>query len=87
MISSKGIAEAYLTKLTAQLAAIDRGQIDHAVQVVADAWQSGRQIITLGNGGSSMTALHFITDWNKSVFMYGGKPFRGRSLVGLIWGW
>mgnify|MGYP003350228156 CR=1 FL=1 len=29
-----------------------------------------------------MTALHFITDWNKSVFMHGGKPFRGRSLVG-----
>lgn len=81
MISSKGIADAYFTKLSAQLDVIDRDQIDHAVQVVADAWQSGKQIITLGNGGSSMTALHFITDWNKSVFMHGGKPFRGRSLV------
>ncbi|MES2010601.1 MAG: SIS domain-containing protein [Pseudomonadota bacterium] len=82
MISSKGIAEAYLGKLIAQLSTINRDEIDHAVQVVADAWQSGKQIITLGNGGSSMTALHFITDWNKSVFMHGGgKPFRGRSLV------
>ncbi|KJK25729.1 hypothetical protein UB46_03495 [Burkholderiaceae bacterium 16] len=82
MISSKGIAEAYLSKLIAQLSTINRDEIDHAVQVVADAWQAGKQIITLGNGGSSMTALHFITDWNKSVFMYGGgKPFRGRSLV------
>ncbi|WP_316151119.1 SIS domain-containing protein [Cupriavidus sp. BIC8F] len=81
MISSKGIAEAYLGKLIAQLSTINRDEIDHAVQVVADAWQAGKQIITLGNGGSSMTALHFITDWNKSVFMYGGKPFRGRSLV------
>jgi len=81
MISSSGIAEAYLGKLIKHLSAIDRDEIDHAVQVVADAWQAGRQIITLGNGGSSMTALHFITDWNKSVFMQGGKPFRGRSLV------
>jgi len=81
MISSKGIAEAYLNKLSSQLSAIDRNQIDHAVQIVADAWQAGKQIITLGNGGSSMTALHFINDWNKSVFMETGKPFRGRSLV------
>lgn len=81
MVTSKGIADAYLGKLIKQLSTINRDEIDHAVQVVADAWQAGKQIITLGNGGSSMTALHFITDWNKSVFMYGGKPFRGRSLV------
>jgi len=81
MIVAKGIAAAYLEKLTQTLGVIDRNQIDAAVQVVADAWQAGRQIITLGNGGSSMTALHFITDWNKSVFMRGHKQFRGRSLV------
>ncbi|WJF89583.1 SIS domain-containing protein [Paraburkholderia bonniea] len=82
MSAYTGVAETYLTKLSAMLATIDRKQIDDAIGVVADAWQQGRQIITLGNGGSSMTALHFITDWNKSVFMYGGgKPFRGRSLV------
>jgi D-sedoheptulose 7-phosphate isomerase len=28
-----------------------------------------------------MTALHFITDWNKSIFMNTGIPFRGRTLV------
>jgi len=81
MISSKGITDAYLTKLISQLSTINRDQIDHAVQVVADVWETGKQIITLGNGGSSMTALHFITDWNKSVFMSSGKPFRGRSLI------
>src|SRR5579863_6380939 len=76
-----GVAETYFTKLSKLIAEIDRKQIDDAVEVIANAWQQGRQVITLGNGGSSMTALHFITDWNKSVFMYGGKPFRGRSLV------
>jgi len=55
--------------------------VDNAVSVIAEAWRAGRQIITLGNGGSSMTALHFVNDWNKSIFMASGKPFRGRSLV------
>jgi D-sedoheptulose 7-phosphate isomerase len=77
----KGTTEIYFKKLKALLSTIDQSQIDMAVQVVYDAWQRGSQVITLGNGGSSMTALHFITDWNKSVFMSSGKPFMGRSLV------
>jgi D-sedoheptulose 7-phosphate isomerase len=76
-----GTAQAYLSKLTRLLGALDREQVDNAIGVIADAWQAGRQIITLGNGGSSMTALHFINDWNKSIFMSTGKPFRGRTLV------
>ncbi len=81
MINAHGIAQAYLEKLTLLLARIDRQQIDDAVQVVANAWLQGRQIITLGNGGSSLTALHFINDWNKSIFTSSKKPFRGRTLV------
>ena len=71
----------YLTKLKRVLDAMDTTQIDRAVTLIKEAWSSGRQVITLGNGGSSMTALHFIADWNKSVFLSSGKPFRGRSLV------
>lgn len=81
MNAFNGTAESYLAKLTKLLQVIDRQQIDNAVKVISDAWQDGRQIITLGNGGSSLTALHFINDWNKSIFMSSGKPFRGRSLV------
>ena len=76
-----GTAQTYLSKLTTLLESFDRTQVDNAVKVIADAWQADRQIITLGNGGSSMTALHFINDWNKSLFMAKGRPFRGRSLV------
>jgi len=76
-----GTAQTYLAKLNTVLASIDRAQLDNAVEVVASAWQAGRQILTLGNGGSSLTALHFVNDWNKSVFLATGKPFRGRSLV------
>jgi len=77
----RGTAQAYLARLSAVLETIDREQLDNAIEVIAGAWQAGRQIITLGNGGSSLTALHFVNDWNKSVFLASGRPFRGRSLV------
>ncbi len=76
-----GTAQDYISRLSAVLAALDRAQVDNAVNIIAEAWRAGRQVITLGNGGSSMTALHFVNDWNKSIFMASGKPFRGRSLV------
>ncbi|GLV28234.1 phosphoheptose isomerase [Sphingobium sp. TomTYG75] len=75
------VSEFYLNKLGVALNNLDRAEIDKGVEMVRDAWDRGAQIITLGNGGSSMTALHFITDWNKMVYLKHGKPFRGRSLV------
>lgn len=71
----------YIEKLTEVFNRLDHVNIDNAVSLIDEAWQKGQQIITLGNGGSSLTALHFINDWNKSIFLEGGKPFRGRSLV------
>lgn len=80
MEAYSGFAAAYFSKLGTILDRMDRGSIDNGIAVIAKAWQEGRQIITLGNGGSAMTALHFITDWNKSVYLANGIPFRGRSL-------
>lgn len=76
-----GTTEKYFSKFGELLERIDVAQLDHAVEVVATAWEKGAQIITLGNGGSSMTALHYITDWNKSIFIKTGKKFMGRTLV------
>jgi D-sedoheptulose 7-phosphate isomerase len=74
-------SESYLSKLASCLDRLDRKQVDAAIEVIRGAWLSGRQIITLGNGGSAMTALHFITDWNKMIYLATGRPFRGRTLV------
>jgi D-sedoheptulose 7-phosphate isomerase len=76
-----GYSSSYISKLTETLNCLNHVSIDNAVNLIAEAWDNGKQIITLGNGGSSLTALHFINDWNKSVFIAGGKPFRGRSLL------
>jgi D-sedoheptulose 7-phosphate isomerase len=74
-------ANSYLGKLIKVLETANEEQIDNAVEVIAETWKSGKQIITLGNGGSSMTALHMITDWNKMIYLSSGIPFRGRSLI------
>lgn len=71
----------YLNRLIEQIKSVNINEVDFAIDLIIKTWQSGNQIITLGNGGSSMTALHMITDWNKMVFIKTGKPFRGRSLV------
>lgn len=77
----------YFDKLSRLLAEIDRKEFDHGIEIVRSAWERGAQIIAFGNGGSAITALHYITDWNKSIFLSTGKPFYGRTLldnIGLI---
>lgn len=71
----------YVEKLKIVLDSLDITEIENAIDLISSKWKEGKQIITLGNGGSSMTALHFITDWNKSIFLSSGIPFRGRTLV------
>ena len=77
----EGKADAYLTSLTRALSELDKTQIDVALEVISDAWERGAQIITCGNGGSAMTAQHFITDWAKMIPASTGKSFLGRSLL------
>ena len=74
-------ASGYTKKLGELLGRLDFAAIDAGVDLIEKAWRDGKQIIALGNGGSSLTALHFINDWNKSVFLSSVIPFRGRTLV------
>lgn len=71
----------YFEKLKKVINELDFASIDNVVKLFREAWLSDKQVIILGNGGSSMTALHITTDLNKSPFLATGKRFRGRSLV------
>ena len=80
-------SRAYGLRLIRLLKNLDYDQINNAVELIRSKWKEGKQIITLGNGGSSLTALHFINDWNKSIFLSHKQQFRGRSLldnIGLV---
>jgi D-sedoheptulose 7-phosphate isomerase len=57
------------------------------IDCVQRAFDTGRQIITCGNGGSAYAASHYITDWNKMISLATGRKFRGVSLcdnIGLV---
>ena len=81
MKTNNGNSKDYCTRLVSLLERLDYKSIDTAIDLIEHTWKSGKQIITLGNGGSALTALHFINDWNKSIFLSSGIPFRGRTLV------
>jgi D-sedoheptulose 7-phosphate isomerase len=81
MTITPSVSDDYLRRLALVLDSLDRAALDRGVAMVDAAWKRGGQIITLGNGGSSLTALHFITDWSKSIPAACGRPFYGRSLI------
>lgn len=66
---------------------LDIASFQKGIEIIQGVFESGKKIITCGNGGSASTASHYITDWNKMVNLATGKKFRGLSLcdnVGLI---
>jgi D-sedoheptulose 7-phosphate isomerase len=79
--------QTYVTRLARVISELKLNEIDKAIEMIEAAWKGGHQVICLGNGGSSLTALHYINDWNKSIYLSTGIPFRGRTLcdnVGLL---
>jgi D-sedoheptulose 7-phosphate isomerase len=74
-------AAEYCDRLQTALKDIDLEGIADVIGLIDTAWREGRQIIVFGNGGSALTALHYITDWNKSIPLMTGRAFRGRTLV------
>ena len=80
-IQTGGFSQNYFDRLKRAIDVLDMDEVDAAIERIRLAWQAGRQIITLGNGGSGLSALHFIMDWNKGVYTVTGVPFRGRTLV------
>jgi D-sedoheptulose 7-phosphate isomerase len=77
----------YLEAHQALAGKINKTSLERSIELVRNTFESGKKIITCGNGGSASTASHYITDWNKMVNLATGRPFRGVSLcdnVGLI---
>lgn len=84
---TSGLTGNYLGRLSRVIDAIDLAAFDHAISLIRDAWERGQQIIVFGNGGSALTAEHYVTDWGKGVYLSTGRPFRGVCLsenMGLI---
>lgn len=60
-------ADAYLVRLQEELARVDRAALGRWADLIYNAWEQGRFVFLLGNGGSGTTASHMSEDLGKST--------------------
>jgi D-sedoheptulose 7-phosphate isomerase len=73
--------DGYLLEVADVAGKLDRGVIDHAIEIFFEAWKNDNQIFVIGNGGSASTATHFACDLNKWVSDNAERKFRAFALV------
>lgn len=64
--SSLGLDD-YLARLTDEIARIDRASVERWSDLIYEAWDEGRFVFVIGNGGAASTASHFAEDFGKSL--------------------
>ena len=70
----------YCTGLSKTLESVSPERFEEFVHLLENAYQEGRQVFLMGNGGSGSTASHFASDLNKGVSYGRQKRFRAISL-------
>jgi D-sedoheptulose 7-phosphate isomerase len=88
---TRGYVASYLDTLTALLAQLDSALVAQVVALLYDCWQHDRRLVFCGNGGSASTSTHMVCDFQKNIWLEGGKPFEVVSLTDspallLAWG-
>ncbi|MBU4492080.1 MAG: SIS domain-containing protein [Euryarchaeota archaeon] len=66
----------YLSELQKALEAVSMDRFEEMVNVILDAYENGRLIFVMGNGGSGATASHFACDINKGACFDLEKRFK-----------
>jgi len=64
--SSLGLDD-YLARLTVEISKIDRASVERWSDLIYQAWNQGRFVFVIGNGGAASTASHFAEDFGKSL--------------------
>jgi D-sedoheptulose 7-phosphate isomerase len=71
----------YISRLQRLLEKIDAGEVSKVAEVLLDAYEKGRGVFIIGNGGSAATASHFACDLVKTVAKKTPLKFRVQSLT------
>jgi len=77
----------YIAQHNQVMSALDVAELEVAIELIREKAFAGKKIAVCGNGGSALSASHYITDWNKMVNLETGERFNGVCLsdnVGLI---
>ncbi len=66
----------YSSELKAVIDSVDKSQIVRFVDLLLKHYENESHIFTFGNGGSGLTASHFVCDFNKGVSLDLDKKFK-----------
>ena len=81
LLKQIGHAQKYLTGMAALLQEVSTEEIENATELLWDNYRGGRRAVFCGNGGSAATASHLPADFQKNMFLHGGRPWECMSLV------
>lgn len=74
------LVQQYVDQLSYALDRIPVDSIQKAIFEIDKVIHNGNSVFTCGNGGSALTASHFVTDWSKMCWTNKGRPFRAYCL-------
>lgn len=66
----------YFSRLKNTIDAINLDEVNQLMNILMDAYENGKQIFIMGNGGSAATASHFVCDFNKGLSYGKEKRFK-----------
>lgn len=73
--------KSYISKLQKAIDSLDLEDIRKVINLIMEAYHSGRQIFVFGNGGSASTASHFAGDLSKNTIVEGKPRMKIMSLT------
>jgi len=74
--SNQTFIESYLEDMKEVVDKLSVDKIDRIIELLFSAWEEGRTIFVMGNGGSASTATHFACDLSKRTIVDGKKRFK-----------
>ena len=74
----------YLRKMAALLHEVSVEEVENALALFWENYQNGRRVVFCGNGGSAASASHLPADFQKNMYLHGGRPWECMSLVDSI---
>lgn len=82
--ATKGVAnyiDSYLDVLKSLLDSLDTRVLENVTELLFATWKEDRRLILCGNGGSGSTSSHLVCDFQKNIYLDGGKPFEVVALT------
>lgn len=80
-VKSPNVVDAYFEAVEELAQLLPRRDIQLVVDILYEAWQRGRTVFTMGNGGSASTASHLACDLAKCTIVPGRQRLKALALV------